>query len=102
MNFSKNLLHIRCLLLIFAVGLMTTTLSAQAVSQNIHEPQETGKTPDKDETTDKDETVDKDKIAKKDAKETELKKQAEAKPPRFGGLPVANGASGLAAYQVRR
>jgi len=85
MNFFGNLLHIRCLLLFFAIGLTTTTLSAQAVSQNINEPQETGKTEDKDETTDKDETVDKNKIAKKDTKETELKKQAEAKPPRFGG-----------------
>ena len=35
MNFFGNLLHIRCLLLFFAVGLMTTTLSAQAVSQNV-------------------------------------------------------------------
>ncbi len=78
MNFFGNLLHIRCLLLFFAVGLLTTTLSAQAVSQNINEPQEIGKTPDKDETTDKDEIA-------KDTKETELKKQVEAKPPRFGG-----------------
>ncbi len=85
MNFFGNLFHIRCLLLFFAVGLMTTTLSAQTVSQNINEPQETGKTQDKDETTDKDETVNKDKIAKKDTKEAELEKQAEAKPPRFGG-----------------
>ncbi len=68
MNFFGNLLHIRCLLLFFAVGLLTTTLSAQAVSQNINEPQEIGKTPDKDETTDKDEIA-------KDTKETELKKQ---------------------------
>lgn len=85
MNFFENLLHIRCLLLIFAVGLMTTTLSAQAVSQNINESPEIKKTPDKDETTDKDETVNKNKIAKKDTKETELEKQAAAKPPRFGG-----------------
>ncbi len=53
MNFFGNLLHIRCLLLFFAIGLMTTTLSAQAVSQNVNEPQETGKTQDKNETTDK-------------------------------------------------
>ena len=85
MNFSENLLHIRCLLLFFAVGLLTATLSAQTISQNINQPQETEKTQDKDETTDKDETVNKNKIAKKDTKETELKKQAEPKPPRFGG-----------------
>ncbi len=85
MNFSENLLHIRCLLLFFAVGLLTATLSAQTISQNINHPQETEKTQDKDETTDKDETVNKNKIAKKDTKETELKKQVEPKPPRFGG-----------------
>jgi len=49
MNFFGNLLHIRCLLLFVAVGLMTTTLSAQAVSQNVNEPQETGKTQNKNE-----------------------------------------------------
>ncbi len=65
MNFSENLLHIRCLLLFFAVGLLTATLSAQTISQNINQPQETEKTQDKDETTDKDETVNKNKIAKK-------------------------------------
>ncbi len=85
MNFSENFLYIRCLLLFFAVGLTTTTLSAQAVSQNINEPQETGETQDKDETTDKDETVNKNKTAKKDTKETELEKQPPPKPPRFGG-----------------
>ncbi len=79
MNFFRNLLHIRCLLLLFAVGLMTTTLSAQTILQNTDEPQETEKTPDKDKTTDEDETVN------KIAKETELEKQAEAKPPHFGG-----------------
>ncbi len=99
MNFSENLLHIRCLLLFFAVGLMTTTLSAQAVSQNTNEPQETGKTRDKDETTDKDETVNKNKIAK-DTKETEFKKQADAKPPRFGGhvgivIPIVTRGNGM-------
>ncbi len=86
MNFYKKLLHIRYLLLIFAVGLTTTTLSAQAVSQNTDEPQAVGKTADKDETTDKDETVNKNKPAKKDTKETELEKQPPPpKPPRFGG-----------------
>ncbi len=91
MNFSENLLHIRCLLLLFAVGLTATTLSAQSVSQNTNKPQETGKTPGKDKTTDKDEAVNKDEptnedeIAEKDTKETKFEKQAEAKPPRFGG-----------------
>lgn len=85
MNFYKKLLQTRCLLLIFAVGLTTTTLSAQDVLQNTDEPQAIGKSPDKDETTDKDEPVNKNKTAKKDIKETELEKQAEPKPPRFGG-----------------
>ena len=91
MNFSENLLHIRCLLLLFAVGLTATTLSAQSVSQNINKLQETGKMPGKDKTTDKDEAVNKDEttnedeIAEKDTKETKFEKQAEAKPPRFGG-----------------
>ena len=85
MNSYKKLLHTRCLLLIFAVGLTTTTLSAQAVSQNTDEPQAAGKTADKDETKDKDETVNKNKPAKKDTKETELEKQLPPKPPRFGG-----------------
>ncbi len=96
MNFSENLLHIRCLLLFFAVSLMTTTLPAQVVLQNVNKSLETGKAQDKDETTDKIETTDKDEITDedktvnenkiaKDTKENELKKQAEAKPPRFGG-----------------
>ena len=85
MNSFGNLLYFRCLLLFVAVGLMTTTLSAQAVSRNINKLQETGKTQDRDETTDKGVTVDENKTAKKDTKETKPAKQAEAKPPRFGG-----------------
>lgn len=92
MNFSENLLHIRCLLLFFAVGLMTTTLSAQVVLQNTDEPQETG------QTLDKSETADKNKIAKA-TKETKFKKQADTKPPRFGGhvgivLPIVTRGNG--------
>lgn len=78
MNFSENLLYIRCLFLFFAVGLMTTTLSAQIILQNTDEPQKTEKTQDEDEITDNDEIA-------KDTKETEFKKQADAKPSRFGG-----------------
>ncbi len=85
MNLSRKLLHVHCLLVFFAVGLMTTTLSAQTVSQNFGETQETEKTPDKAQTKDKDETADKNKLVKKDTSEKEFEKQADAKPPRFGG-----------------
>ncbi len=105
MNFFGNLLHIRCLSLFFAVGLTITTLSAQTVLQNVSELQETGKTPvknetaDEVETTDEVETVNKNRMAKKEAEEAKIKKQAEAKPPRFGGhvgilIPIVSRGNG--------
>ena len=60
MNFSKNFSCIRYLLLFVVAGLMTTTLSAQTISQNTDESQAT------DEKRD-------DTIAK-DTKDAEIKK----------------------------
>ncbi len=74
MNFFKNFSRIRYLLLFVAAGLVTTTLSAQTISQNTDESQATGEM--------RDDTITKEA---KDAKDAEIKKQAEAKPPRFGG-----------------
>ncbi len=66
MYFSKNYLHIRYLLLFFAVMLMTTTLSAQTIVKNTDESQETEET--------------------EDSKITKVTKAAQPeKPPRFGG-----------------
>ncbi len=66
MNFYKGFLHIRHLLIVFALGLMTATLSAQTVVENTDESQKT-------------------EVAK-DAKITKIKKAPPPeKPPRFGG-----------------
>ena len=75
MNFFKNFSRICYLLLFVAAGLVTTTLSAQTISQNTDESQATG-------GKQRDDTI---KKEAKDAKDAEIKKQAEAKPPRFGG-----------------
>ena len=74
MNFFKNFSRIRYLLLFVAACLVTTTLSAQTISQNTDESQATGEK--------RDDTITKEA---KDAKDAEIKKQAEPKPPRFGG-----------------
>ncbi|HXG86300.1 MAG TPA: hypothetical protein VNI84_19940 [Pyrinomonadaceae bacterium] len=102
MNFSENSLYIRSLILILAIGLLTTTLSAQTISQNFTKSPETKETRNKNETPD--ETIDKDKTpddkTANDAKETEIKKQAEPKPPRFGGhvgvvIPIVTRGNGI-------
>lgn len=72
MYFSKNYLHIRRLLLFFAVMLMTTTLSAQTIVKNTDESQKTEETEETEET--------------EDSKITEVAQTAQPeKPPRFGG-----------------
>ncbi|MDQ3220196.1 MAG: hypothetical protein M3Q26_05510 [Acidobacteriota bacterium] len=86
MKYAENLLHIRCLLLIFTVGLLGAILSAQTISQNTDESHATGEKRD-------------DTIAK-DAKDAEIMKQAEAKPPRFGGhvgivIPIVTRGNGM-------
>lgn len=88
MNFFKKFLFVRCLLLFVTAGLMTTNLPAQTVSQNTDEPQAVGEK--------RDNTIAKD--AKE--KETEIKKQAETKKPRFGGhvgivIPIVTRGNGV-------
>lgn len=80
MNFFKNFSNIRGLLLFVAVGLLTTTLPAQTVVENTGESSTTeGR---RDDTTAKDAKEKEAEIKKEAAK---IKKQAEPKPPRFGG-----------------
>ena len=80
MNFFKNFSNIRGLLLFVAVGLLTTTLSAQTVVENTGEsPTTEGR---RDDTTAKDAKEKEAEIKKEAAK---IKKQAEPRPPRFGG-----------------
>jgi hypothetical protein len=90
MNFLKKAKHIRPLILFFIIGAAAINLSAQTVSQIIGEAKEPGsanvevetKNKDKagkdkmpDEKTERDNTV----------KEEKAMKQADPKPPRFGG-----------------
>ncbi len=71
MNLFISLLPIRHLLLIVAIGLMTTTLSAQTIVENADESQKTKEQKTKET---------------KDSKKNKVKKAAQPeKPPRFGG-----------------
>ncbi len=95
MNFFKNFSNIRCLLLFFAVGLMTTTLSAQTVVENTDESQAAEEK--RDDTTARDAKEKEAEIKKEAAK---IKKQAEPKPPRFGGhvgvvIPIVTRGNGI-------
>ncbi len=83
MNFFKNPLRVRHLLLFFVIGLTTATLSAQTISQKTSETEETEKAIAADELTNKNETPN-DKT-EKDGEAAKSAKQAEPKPPRFGG-----------------
>ena len=80
MNYSENLRHFRCLLLIFAVGLLTAVAPAQTVSQNAGLSQEIKETKNINETL-----GEKDKGKILEDKAAEKSKQDPPKPPRFGG-----------------
>lgn len=95
MNFFKNFSNIRCLLLFVAVGLLTTTLSAQTVVENTDESQAAEEK--RDDTTARDAKEKEAEIKKEAAK---IKKQAEPKPPRFGGhvgvvIPIVTRGNGI-------
>ncbi len=95
MNFFKNFSNIRCLLLFVAVGLMTTALSAQTVVENTDESQAAEEK--RDDITARDAKEKEAKIKKEAAK---IKKQAEPKPPRFGGhvgvvIPIVTRGNGI-------
>ncbi|MDQ6785937.1 MAG: hypothetical protein M3033_03845 [Acidobacteriota bacterium] len=95
MNDIKNFLKIRLLLFIFAVFLTTTNLRAQTVSQNLGESPEAIKTENNeitrgaDKTAKKNSEIDEDTADNKSegtkSEKTELEKQTDPKPPRFGG-----------------
>ena len=108
MNYTKNPLNIRFLLLIFTLCL-TTNLRAQIVSHNLGESPEAVKaeknqtTPDATKTAEKDEIVNKEKTDNKSEEnksgKTGLEKQADPKPPRFGGhvgvvIPIVSRGNG--------
>ncbi len=82
MNFFRNLLCIHYLFLFFVIGLTTTIVSAQTVSQNVGKAEKNKKAIVANETTDG-------KTEKDNAKDNETAKenakQAAPKPPRFGG-----------------
>jgi len=95
MNFFKKFSNIPYLLLFIAVGLMTTTLSAQTVVENTDESQAAEEK--RDDTTAKDTKEKEAEIKKETAK---IKKQAEPKPPRFGGhvgvvIPIVTRGNGI-------
>ncbi len=104
MNYIKNFLHIRFFFLIFVSCFAAANIQAQTVSQTLGESPKAvntdniATTRDANETAEKDETVNKEnadnKSEEKKSGKTELEKQADAKPPRFGGhvgivIPIA-------------
>ncbi len=112
MKYTKPLLNIRFLLLIFALCITATiNLRAQTVSQNLGESPEAIKTTENSETTQnadknakENSEIDAEKVDNKsekvNAKETELEKQADPKPPRFGGhvgivIPIVTRGNGV-------
>lgn len=111
MKYIKNFFDVRFLLLIFAVFFAAANIQAQTVSQNPGESPETIKTENNEMTRNAEEkTAKKDEISgeenasskseEKKSEKTELEKQADPKPPRFGGhvgvvIPIVSRGNGI-------